>query len=262
MVDNHGIPLPRGLQAGVLVLLFPVLLLFMACGDKAATTPTAGASATPTPTEPSSSSAAADPIELFERSEGALGQIKSYRYVVRMQFESKTTGVLDEGSMEIEGEWAGQDSYRIVIKDLATDSETGIVWLEGRMWMKEEGAAWEEMPSFAAPALQPMFDAFSFTTYWSALGGNLAAGASFKSRETVNGIATVRYTSSYKGWGYMAMGELMESTGEVWIAEQGGFPVKYLFKAKMRNGAGEEASVEWSGEIKDVNVSFTISPPA
>ena len=86
--------------------------------------------------------------------------------------------------------------------------------------------------------------------------------------ETVNGISTWHYTFEKADLGPEGEG-LEEASGEVWIARDGGYPVKFILDGKGAPSTGESGSDFFASgtyhieyELLEVNTSFTIEPPA
>jgi hypothetical protein len=78
--------------------------------------------------------------------------------------------------------------------------------------------------------------------------------------DTINGVRCRHYTFDEKG---VAWAAFTRAQGEVWIAVDGNYVVKYVVDAEGKNPVtGDEGHVEWEYEISDVNQSFTIEPPA
>ncbi len=80
--------------------------------------------------------------------------------------------------------------------------------------------------------------------------------------ETVNGIATVHY--HFKQGGLALIEPKPEISGDYWLAEDGGFVVKYVLQAAAPSnptGSGMEAGISYAYELSQVNSLETISLP-
>ncbi len=78
--------------------------------------------------------------------------------------------------------------------------------------------------------------------------------------ETVNGIQCQHYVfdESSVTWATMSMAK-----GEVWVAADGGYIVKFTMEGEGNNPLTEEQGrIEWVYEVKDINTPITIEPPA
>jgi hypothetical protein len=93
------------------------------------------------------------------------------------------------------------------------------------------------------------------------LGG--ISGAKYVGRDTVNGIKTKHYT--WKEGGLTGLG-FTSAKGEVWVAEDGNYTVKYTAEATGKGalfGTSEnEGTLTVEYNLTDVNGSFTIERPA
>jgi hypothetical protein len=80
--------------------------------------------------------------------------------------------------------------------------------------------------------------------------------------ETINQIPAIHYRFDQNG---LPLTDPKPSvTGEIWLAEQGGYLVKYLLNAAMPanpTGKGEEAAQTWSYELSQVNSADAVSLP-
>lgn len=93
--------------------------------------------------------------------------------------------------------------------------------------------------------------------FLSGLIGGEAAGS-----ETVNGMASDKYTFDER-----ALGEtgFSQSTGQVWVASEKGFVVRYLLTTTAGAdyfGQGIEGAQTWEYDLTDVNQPVTIDLPA
>lgn len=78
--------------------------------------------------------------------------------------------------------------------------------------------------------------------------------------ETVNGVPCRHYVFDEKalGWGTFTRAE-----GEMWVAIDGEYVVKYVVQAEGENPVtGDEGRIEWEYEIRDANEPIVIEPPA
>jgi hypothetical protein len=90
--------------------------------------------------------------------------------------------------------------------------------------------------------------------------GGLESASRVLPDEMVNDILCRHYVfdETSLGWGTFSSAE-----GEVWVAVDGGYVVKYTLQAEGQNPVtNEEGTLEWSYDISDVNQSILIEPPA
>jgi hypothetical protein len=81
--------------------------------------------------------------------------------------------------------------------------------------------------------------------------------------ETIDGIATVHYT--FDGNALELSQPKPAIQGDLWLAEQGGYVVKYTLEAAMPSpatGTGQEAAQSWSYELSQVDTVEQVRLPA
>jgi hypothetical protein len=103
----------------------------------------------------------------------------------------------------------------------------------------------------------------AFAERWE-LAGFLASilGADEAGTETVNGVETNHYTFDEQAHGASGVAE---STGEMWVAADGGYLVRYRLVtegSKEYFGEETEGTVTWEYELSDVNQPLTVDVPA
>jgi hypothetical protein len=87
-------------------------------------------------------------------------------------------------------------------------------------------------------------------------------GAQSAGSESVNGIAAEHYTFDERALGQQ---NLTQSNGELWVASDGGYLVKYVLTAKAGAdyfGSGQEGTFTWDYELTDVGKPVKVSIPA
>jgi hypothetical protein len=87
-------------------------------------------------------------------------------------------------------------------------------------------------------------------------------GADEAGAETVNDVASDKYTFDERAFGQLG---LAKSTGEMWVASEGDYIVKYLVTTKGDAdyfGEGIEGTLTWDYELTDVNQPVTFALPA
>ena len=86
-------------------------------------------------------------------------------------------------------------------------------------------------------------------------------GANEAAREKVNDVEANHYTFDQFALG---QGDLTESTGELWVASEGGYIVKYVLTTKANAdffGEGREGTLTWDYQLSDVNLPVTLTLP-
>jgi hypothetical protein len=254
----------RSNRLWLLLIALGVILSLAACAPKAKTveeaTPTSISEATTTEElEEETTTAEAPPEEVFTGSFDALKGLESYRYLSLFKFESKETAEITRGSIEIEGEYVAPDKEHATWTDLSSGEEFEVIRISDKAWIKQAGE-WMEMPAEYAESLMQMIFMFGPLHSWDTLYTGLPGTSNLVGREVVNGIPCLHYASNYKGWEVLFGGGIAEARGEIWIAEEG-FPVKYIFEASGTDTEGNQGSIEWSMELRDVNQPISIEPP-
>lgn len=123
------------------------------------------------------------------------------------------------------------------------------------------GAEYEQAADgncFAKP-LNPDDSIIEFLNPVIALIGVL--GAEEAGQETINGIETNHYTFDERALGQAG---LNESSGELWVASQGGYLVRYHLKTEGDEnyfGEGMAGTVSWDYELSEVNQVAAIQLP-
>ncbi len=90
---------------------------------------------------------------------------------------------------------------------------------------------------------------------------NSVIGAEEAGSETVNEVAANHYTFDERAFGQLG---LAKSTGEMWVASEGGYIVKYFVTTSGNAdyfGEGIEGTLTWDYELTDVNASLTFALP-
>lgn len=90
---------------------------------------------------------------------------------------------------------------------------------------------------------------------------NGVIGAEAGGNETVNTMAADHYTFDERAFGQLG---IAQSTGEMWVATDGGYIVKYVLTTKGDAnyfGEGIEGTLTWDYELTDVNQPVTLALP-
>jgi hypothetical protein len=196
---------------------------------------------------------------VFAGAATALEALASYRYKTAFTFIGESDGQPESGSIEMTGEVVAPDRQRIVWQDLGEGDQFELVQIGAQAWMLEEGE-WSEIPAMVAEAMSQAVLVFGPAISWSGLYGGLETSSNYVGEETVNGVRARHYASTYNQWAGMWGGELVDASGDVWIADDG-YPVRYRFSATGISEEGERGSVSWTMDLTDVNSAIAIEPP-
>lgn len=176
--------------------------------------------------------------------------LQSYRLRVRWTVEPKpdSTEVASDSTMEVAHT---RDPLAEQFSMTGDDGSTfATIRIGDKLWF-QSGDEWIEMSSddMAASMEDTLFNLSQFA---AGLGGN----ARLVGNEEVNGIATRHYSFDESIPG-LALGIYGKIKGDVWVAEEGDFTVRYLYSAE-----NDDATYRWDWNVYDVNAAFTIEPPA
>ncbi len=90
---------------------------------------------------------------------------------------------------------------------------------------------------------------------------DITPGALIARGEMVNGVKTDHYNVENAGVGF---GDVKSASGEVWIAQDGGYAVRFTGEAEGTFDLATTltGNMTWSYDLKDINQTFTIELPA
>ena len=199
------------------------------------------------------------PEGVFAGASAALEGLASYRYTTTFLFVGEDNGEVESGSIEITGAIVGADRKHLTWRNLADNEEFQLIQVENVAWISA-GVEWEEVPILVAEAMSQAVLSYAPSVAWGGLFGELESSADYVGKDVVNEISSYHYTSTYKQWGGYWQGELIDASGDVWIAEAG-YPVKYHFAATGVDEEGDRGSVTWTMELFDANRPIEIEPP-
>ena len=284
----------RILSVALAVILGVALLAACGSGDEeeegaataTAARPQAAASDTGTPGATASPGARVSPTASSAEAVGCEfpSDIKSFRFTMSLKANVPTTpeastgeealnpllGALGGlmGDMKMEGEFIPPDRSSIVMTvggnefgsfiQIGSQSWTKVAGLTD--WMEEPASADSEFPFSPMDLCQSTEEDLS--TALSQLEGK---------KETINGIKAVHYDVDKAD--LTLLGDLLgqtqdlsdlpeEFTMDIWLAEDGNWPVRMDFKASGEDEQGQPTSFDISIEFKDFNdSSIKIEPP-
>ena len=87
-------------------------------------------------------------------------------------------------------------------------------------------------------------------------------GAEEAGNETVNNVAVDRYTFDERAFGQLGVAK---STGELWVASEAGYIVKYFVTTEGTTdyfGEGIEGTLTWDYELTDINLPIAFELPS
>ena len=223
------------------------------------TTTAANPSATP---EEEATAVASGPAEAFAK-------LKSYRMNMRLVLEGTATETPGALALDIEGAFVAPDRSQTHVNarvgELQLEEES--ISVSGQTWVKT-GDNWVE----GEPEFQ--LGDFSPGSLLEELGPEQLRLLK-PSNETVNGVDSLRYdidqadveTLRSLGALFGQDGGLENLPGEfnfsLWLAEDGGWPVRITMTARGSTDGGDEMSMDFSVDVTDVNdAGIKIEPPS
>jgi len=217
-----------------------------------------------TPEAPPTAETAA-PVGPYEANVDALNNLDSYAYAFHFEGLSTTTGAVEHTSLDIQGKRQNRPTRAEQLSFSSSDgspSSTEFVYIEdqGKMWTREGGGTWEEIPMFDE-SMVSIFDAFSMGFWWGALFGTTAQEAQLLGQEIVSGVLTNHY-QAVEGASYLfGVGcSWGSSSDDAWVAVDGNFPVKRQLDASGEC-QGESGEVHFYMEISNINQPVSVSSP-
>jgi hypothetical protein len=147
--------------------------------------------------------------------------------------------------------------------DLVTIESTGDIPAADPVLIAEvEGAAYQvrEDGKCRVKAIDPQYSLMAWFEPAGQLNGLL--GAEEAGQETLNGVAADHYTFDERA---LTLYGIAESTGEIWVAADGGYLLKYLRTTTGRAeyfGEGIEGRMSWEYALTEINRPVDIQLPA
>jgi hypothetical protein len=239
--------------------VFPILILLLfavslACGATGVASPSA--SATEQIVIQSDINYGSGPFDLLDTKTG-LSDLSSYTAAVTITFDGTRDGKAEKSSKAYTMLVTADPQARQVTIEKSSGSSSPV-----SVFMAETDGLGYEKPASGACTANAVQQGFSLAdrlepaSFLSPLIGATEAGS-----ETANQVDATRYT-----FDQLALGEQgqTESTGEVWVAKEGGYIVKYLLTRKGHAdyfGGGLEGMQTLDYELTGVNQKATITLP-
>jgi hypothetical protein len=241
-----------------------------AAGEKA---PEAAATAAATPAATAAATAAVTPEEgAAEGTSGpveAFAKLESYRMNMHFVLEGTATETPGALALDLEGAFVAPDRTQTHVSaslgELELEEES--ITVGGQTWVKT-GDNWVEgEPQFQLSDLSP-------ASLLEGLGPDQLRFLK-PSKETVNGVDSLRYSIDRADVETLrTLGALLGQDGDLenlpeefkvglWLAEDGGWPVRVTMTARGTMDGSDEMSLDFSMDITDVNdPDISIEPPA
>ncbi len=199
-------------------------------------------------------------IDLSDVAEG-LQQLDSYRSRFVMNFDGESEGEMDQWSLTMEIAYVREPlAQHIVLKG----SETGIEGAEGFETIQignRQYMIWGDGECISHEAEEEDDQNLEIFDLDDVMG-QLEGARRVRPDEEVNGIMCRHYVFDEHAVDWAEL-NLTKARGEVWIAVDGDYVVKYTMEAEGQNPAShEEGRMEWVYEVYDINKPINIEPPA
>lgn len=253
---NHS--LSKQLRVLLLVLI-PLLMISFAClpGPVPTGDPTSEAVA-PAETVTAQAEMVFGPgaFKLLETTAGLAG-LPSYKAALTLSFDGTRDGQPSQWSKTYVMLATNEPMERQLTLEKTGDmSDLDLVSM-----IEMNGAAYERRGENACTAMV-IDPENSLAGAWEPAGFlNGVIGAEEAGRETVNDVASDKYTFDERAFG---QSDIAKSKGEIWIASDGGYIVRYLVTTVGNAdyfGEGLEGTLTWAYELTDVNQPVTITLP-
>lgn len=195
---------------------------------------------------------------IFPETNAGLADLSSYRAALTISFDGSEAGQAKQWSRTYVMLFTKEPAARQL-----TIEKTGAVSDPDPVFLAEiDGAAYERRGENGCTATV-IDDGNSLTDDFEPAGFVIPIiGADEAGSETVNDIAAGHYTFDERA---IAESGVTESTGELWIASEGGFIVKYILSTTADEeyfGEGIEGTLTRDYELTEVNAPVTFSLPA
>jgi hypothetical protein len=241
---------------------------------------TPAAAATPTVTEGETPAAEATPSE-GALAAGSLTGLDSYRYSMKMELEGLESLLADQMAvipgqdptamtegleLEIEGAFVAPDQAESRMKISGVDDELVLVVIGDQQWVQLGDMAIGPMET-TGDVSELDFALMMWDEFSEEAGGLTCAN---EKKETVNDVstnycgidkATYEQLSSLFG-GTEEMGDIDEMSLEMWLAEDGGWPVRLRVHVAGTDETGQEFDAKLEMDVTDVNKDIEIKPPS
>lgn len=254
-----------------MVLLIALLILFgsaacQASGNPPATTPTPEVTApeTKAPTSiPETVSVEADVVFgpgpfNFPEPKAGLADLSSYKATLTLTFDGTRAGQPSQWSKT----YVLQSSKEPAERQLTIAKAGDLSNLDAVFLAEVNGAAYEARGANACNANAIQEGNSSIQRLEPAGFLNFVVGAEEAGTDTIDNVAVNHYTFDERAFGQQGAAK---STGEIWVAPEAGYLVKYLLTTEgdaNTFGEGIQGSLTWDYELSNVNQPITFTLPA
>jgi hypothetical protein len=187
-----------------------------------------------------------------------LADLSSYKATLTYSFDGTQAGQAEQWSKT----YIMLATKEPAARQLTVETRGAIPAVDSVFMAEADGASYERLGQNDCNA--NVIDQGISLAGWMEPAGFLTSvmGADEAGKETVNDVAANHYTFDERALGAL---DIMKSTGEMWVASDGGYIVKYKVTTKgdaKYFGEGIEGTVTWDYELTDVNKPLTLELPA
>jgi len=251
-----------------ITLLILVLSLTLACSTTTTTT------VQPTVTQPSltASTAVTEPAPvttvkrdivygsgpfILSHARIALADLSSYTATLTLSFDGTRDGTPEKWTTT----YVMLASKEPAISQLTIETVGEISNPSPELHAKMDGMDYEKIGNGPCSAVATKEGASLHDRSEPASFLSFVVGADAAGTETINDVASNHYTFDQHALG---LDGLAESAGELWVASEGGYIVKYVLTSKANPdyfGEGIEGTLSYDYELTDINSPVTIKLP-
>lgn len=252
-----------------------------ACGGDGEEEGAPAAAATPTVTEAETPAAAASPAGAA-LAPGSLTGLNSYRYSMKMELEGlesslaeqmaaipgqDPTAMAESLELEIEGAFVAPDQAESRMRISGVDDELALTVIGNQQWVELGDLAIGPMET-TGDVSELDFALMMWEEFSEGAGGLTCAS---EKKETVNDVptnycgidkATYEQLSALFGGTEEEMGDIDEMNLEMWLAEDGGWPVRLRVSVAGTDESGQEFDAKLEMDVTDANEDIEIKPPS
>ena len=265
-----------------------VIVSLAACGGDGDEEGAPAAAETPTtaaeegsPVEAETPAAAATPAGAA-LAPGSLTGLNSYRYTMKMELEGlesllteqmaaipgqDPTAMAESLELEIEGAFVAPDKAESRMRISGVDDELALTVIGNQQWVELGDMAIGPMEA-TGDVSELDFALMMWEEFSEGAGGLTCAS---EKKETVNDVptnycgidkATYEQLSALFGGTEEEMGDIDEMSLEMWLAEDGGWPVRLRVNVAGTDESGQEFKAKLEMDVTDANEDIEIKPPS
>ncbi len=251
-----------------------------ACGGDGEEEGAPAAAVTPAAAEEGTPAAAATPAGAA-LAPGSLTGLNSYRYTMKMELEGlesslteqmaaipgqDPTAMAESLELEMSGAFVAPDKAESRMRISGVDDELALTVIGNQQWVELGDLAIGPMEA-TGDVSELDFALMMWEEFSEGAGGLTCAS---EKKETVNDVptnycgidkATLEQLSSLFG-GTEEMGDIDELSLEMWLAEDGGWPVRLRVNVAGTDESGQEFKAKLEMDVTDANEDIEIKPPS